>query len=181
MHAGILVWRKFTQVSSQSLLDKTVRARTLFYKSSVANGSSFTFPMFSHVTRNMIFHIIPKDTQMWVNLFFFWSCKFGSTSNGLKQQFRKDQLSLFNSKTWNQFLVPDSLPAEQTIQRRVQPAAKRKARSVLCAQVYFTQTVLRMKTMITDQANPQHQHALQPHDRVRSFYVCVLWGWYSDR
>lgn len=73
-------------------------------------------------------------------------------------------------------------PAEQFIQLTVQPAAERTARSALCVQVYFTQSVLRMKTMIKDEANPHHQHALQPRDRVCVFQVCVcvLWGWYSD-
>lgn len=59
--------------------------------------------------------------------------------------------------------------------------AVHSAQSAACCwkrvQVYFTQSVLRMRTMIKDGANPHHQHALQPHDRV-CVYVCV-WGWDS--
>lgn len=62
-------------------------------------------------------------------------------------------------------------PADQLIQRRVQPTCDRKASSEICAQVYFTQSVLRMKAMIIDGANPLRQHAL-------SGSVCV--GYYSN-
>lgn len=32
-----------------------------------------------------------------------------------------------------------------------------------------------MKTAIKEEADPQHQHALQLHNRVRVFYVCVYY------
>lgn len=56
--------------------------------------------------------------------------------------------------------------------------AVHSAQSAACCwkrvQVCFTQSVLRMRTMIKDGANPHHQHALQPHDRVCvCVYVCM--------
>lgn len=59
------------------------------------------------------------------------------------------------------------------MQLTLQPAAGRKARSALCVQVYFTQSVLRMKTTIRDKASPQHQHALPPHNRGCVCFICV--------